>query len=91
MIGKFVNAIVKPTHSILSLADRRRGVMIVFLMIFQALLDFVNISVFVPLLGLIANPDFFSSIRWFPDVIKNISSQQLISIACVAVLCFAPA
>lgn len=89
MVGKFINTIVKPTHSILSLADRRRGVMIVFLMIFQALLDFVNISVFVPLLGLIANPDFFASIRWLPDVIKNISPQQLISIACVAVLSFA--
>ncbi len=58
-------------------------------MIIQALLDFINIGIFIPLLTLIVKPEFVSSLSWFPFALTNISVPYLIPVFTICILCFA--
>jgi ABC-type bacteriocin/lantibiotic exporter with double-glycine peptidase domain len=61
----------------------------VTVMVFQALLDFINISAFIPLLGIIANPDFVSQFSWLPFDLALVSHKRLIFVLASGILCLA--
>ena len=85
---KFFNTIVKPAFRILSPSYRKKSVVIIFLMILQAFLDFLNITAFFPLLALISKPDAFTTLSWLQPYIANYSHSELILLLTAAILIF---
>ncbi len=85
---KFFNTIVKPAFRILSPSYRKKSVIIIFLMILQAFLDFLNITAFFPLLALISKPDAFTTLSWLQPHIANYSHSELILLLTAAILIF---
>lgn len=84
----FISTILKPTYSLLTPAFRKQSAWIVFLMVVQAALDFINIGVFIPLLALIAKPDFISSMSWMPFELAKQSPERLIIFFAITILVF---
>jgi len=84
----FFRTIIKPAYAILPVQFRKQSVWVIVLMIIQALLDFINIGIFIPLLTLIVKPQFVSSLSWLPLVLKNISLPYLILVFTICILCF---
>ena len=85
---KFFNTIVKPAFRILSPSYRKKSVVIIFLMILQAFLDFLNITAFFPLLALISKPDAFTTLSWLQPYIANYSHSELILLLTAGILIF---
>ncbi|HCW06628.1 MAG TPA: hypothetical protein DGG95_04595, partial [Cytophagales bacterium] len=68
--------------------QKNKSVSIIFLMIMQAALDFLNIGAFLPLFGLLAKPDFISSLVWLPFDLANRPPQQLAVIFSAGIIFF---
>ena len=58
---KFYSAIMRPLLQLLTWDEKRKGVVIIVLMIFNALLDFFSLASFLPLIFLLVSPDFLTS------------------------------
>ena len=58
---KFYNTIMRPLLLLLTQDEKKKGVGIIVLMIFNALLDFFSIASFLPLIFLLVSPDFLNS------------------------------
>lgn len=58
---KFYSAIMRPLLQLLTRDEKRKGVGIIVLMIFNALLDFFSLASFLPLIFLLVSPDFLTS------------------------------
>lgn len=54
----------------------------------QALLDFVNISAFIPLIGLVAEPNFIFHFKLLPFQLNGLSKHELILIFTLVILIF---
>lgn len=58
---KFYKTIVQPFLGMLTPGDRKKGVWIIVLMVFNAILDFFSLASFLPLLFFVINPEFIST------------------------------
>ena len=85
---KLFNTIVKPTYEMLSPAFRKRSFFIIALMVVQALLDFINITAFLPLLILITKPEVVTALPWVQPYVSNYSHSELLLILTGSILVF---
>ena len=75
---KLIRHIILPAYEILNPAYRRRSILIIGLMVLQAVLDFLNVSAFIPILALVAKPEALVNISWVKPYASIFSYQELI-------------
>jgi ABC-type multidrug transport system fused ATPase/permease subunit len=77
-------------YSILTSQQRKQGLVVVTLLVFQSLLDFFSIASFLPLIFLIVNPDFIETNTFLNDVYVNSgftsTSAFIITVATIILL-----
>ncbi|HMG92740.1 MAG TPA: ABC transporter ATP-binding protein [Chryseolinea sp.] len=61
---KFYSAILHPLLAMLNPVEKRKGVWVIVLMVFTALLDFFSLASFLPLFALLVNPGFISTNKY---------------------------
>jgi ABC-type bacteriocin/lantibiotic exporter with double-glycine peptidase domain len=67
----FIKDILIPAYRIVPAECQRNAVGIIFLMVLQALLDFVNLGLYIPLLAMIAKPEIVTSFnRVLPEELQ---------------------
>ena len=70
---KFYSTIMRPLLLLLTQDEKRKGVGIVALMIFNALLDFFSLASFLPLIFLLVSPDFLTSNYFISSIYRQLA------------------
>jgi len=88
---KFYSAIMRSLLQLLTRDEKRKGVGIIVLMIFNALLDFFSLASFMPLLFLLVTPDFLASSQLVSHIYQELafsSPASFIMAVSISVLIF---
>ncbi|MBA4056468.1 MAG: hypothetical protein C0490_17260, partial [Marivirga sp.] len=84
---KFYKTIILPLLAILSVQERRRGILIILLMFLNAFMDFFSLASFIPLVFLLVNPDVISSNSLLQGIYVNFGFQTPSSFIIVMTAC----
>ena len=72
---------VKLVWELLSFGERRRLVFIYFLMLVGAFLEMVSIGLIIPLVGLLSNPDYLSSLPFGTEILTKFGHDKTVFLA----------